>query len=374
MKTRLVPIAKIVIPVAILSWLLHKEWDAIQALVTRPKNMTLLAVSLGCLLVATCLSIFRWFLLVRALDIPFAIRDAFRLGFLGYLFNFVGPGAVGGDLFKAWFLAKDQKERRSEAVATILLDRVVGMFSLFTVATIAILYARGTLPEELGTLLNVIPVLTVCGITGIALLIMPGRFTDWLLDPIERLPLIGNFVARVRAALELYRAKRSWLAAIGLLGLTVHSLVAVSMHFSDRAVHQVTPTFSEHAIICPLANAASAAPVPGGLGTYEFTVDYLFSNVPDRKYVADEELEETSVNGVARIEKGQGMAVAVLYRLMNILIACIGVGYYLLNRKEVSEATASIEAEQNEDTSVASSASGDSSSAEVSSEKQFQKL
>ena len=350
MKSQLFSIAKILVPIAILSWLLNKEWDAIQSLLTRPKDLPLLTLSLGCLLLATCLSIFRWFLLVRALEIPFRLRDAFRLGFLGYLFNFVGPGAVGGDLFKAWFLAKDQKERRSEAVATILLDRMVGMFSLFSVATIAIVFfAGGTELAELGPLLKVIPIFTVCGLAAIVLLIMPGRYTDWLLDPIERLPWVGNIVARVRAALELYRARRGWLLAIGLIGLTVHSLVAFSMHFSDRAVHAVTPTFAEHGIICPLANAASAAPVPGGLGTYELAVDYLYANVPESKYVQESDSipgQHAEAGSSERMEKGQGIAVAVIYRLMNILIACIGVGYYLLNRKEVSEATASIEAEQ----------------------------
>ena len=52
----------------------------------------------------------------RALGIPFTLRNAFRLGFMGYLLNFVGPGAVGGDLFKAYFVASDQKSRRAEAV------------------------------------------------------------------------------------------------------------------------------------------------------------------------------------------------------------------------------------------------------------------
>ncbi len=57
---------------------------------------------------AVSLTFVRWYLLVRALGLHFRLLDAFRLGFLGYLFNFVSVGSVGGDLFKAIFIAREQ--------------------------------------------------------------------------------------------------------------------------------------------------------------------------------------------------------------------------------------------------------------------------
>ena len=96
MKRYLLTALKIGVPIAILAWLLHKESEAIHRLIERPKDVGLLTLGFGCLMLATCLSFLRWFLLVRALEIPFTVRDAFRLGFLGYLFNFVGPGADQG--------------------------------------------------------------------------------------------------------------------------------------------------------------------------------------------------------------------------------------------------------------------------------------
>ena len=64
------------------------------------------------------------------LHLPFRLRDAFRLGFLAFLLNFVSVGAVGGDLFKAFFIARDQPGRRTEAVATVVVDRLVGFYAL----------------------------------------------------------------------------------------------------------------------------------------------------------------------------------------------------------------------------------------------------
>ena len=65
--------------------------------------------------------------------LPFRIRDAFRLSFLSYLLNFVSVGSVGGDLFKAFFIAREQPGRRTEAVATVVVDRIVGLYGLLLV-------------------------------------------------------------------------------------------------------------------------------------------------------------------------------------------------------------------------------------------------
>ena len=70
-----------------------------------PNNGTFCAALATCF-VAVLLTMVRWYFLVRTLNVPLTWRDAFRLGFLGYLFNFISPGSVGGDLFKVVYLAK----------------------------------------------------------------------------------------------------------------------------------------------------------------------------------------------------------------------------------------------------------------------------
>ena len=190
MKKRGLGLLRIVLPVAILAWLFYdvhrQDPDAIPRLLTRPKNTWLLGASLGCLLIATCLSFIRWFMLVRALDIPFTLRAAFRLGFLGYLLNFVGPGAVGGDVFKAYFVARNQRSRRAEAVATILLDRIVGLYSLLVVASVAISLPASFAMPKLAQFLQIVQWLTIGGAVVIVILMLPAKFSHWLVDPLLR--------------------------------------------------------------------------------------------------------------------------------------------------------------------------------------------
>ena len=61
----------------------------------------------------------RWWMLVRALDLPFRLRDAFRLGMVGTFYNTFLPGSIGGDFVKAYSIAKGEPQRKASAVATV---------------------------------------------------------------------------------------------------------------------------------------------------------------------------------------------------------------------------------------------------------------
>src|SRR5690606_34271026 len=83
--------------------------------------------------VAFLLTFTRWYLLVTAQDLPFRWQDSVRLGFLGILFTYVAPGAVGGDIVKAMLIAREQPSRKATAVASVVLDRILGLIALFIV-------------------------------------------------------------------------------------------------------------------------------------------------------------------------------------------------------------------------------------------------
>jgi hypothetical protein len=47
------------------------------------------------------------------------------------------PGAVGGDVIKAAYLCRMQPDRKPQAVASMVLDRILGLLGLFLLAGIA---------------------------------------------------------------------------------------------------------------------------------------------------------------------------------------------------------------------------------------------
>ena len=79
--------------------------------------------------VATLITLLRWYILVRAQDLPVTLNDAMRLGLIGCFYNAFLPGSVGGDIIKAAYLARGQT-RRTVAVATVIMDRVIALWGL----------------------------------------------------------------------------------------------------------------------------------------------------------------------------------------------------------------------------------------------------
>ena len=99
----------------------------------------MLAAAWACCTAAVLLTFVRWWYLVRALDIPCRFSDGIRISFWGYLFNLAPLGIVGGDLVKAVMLGHEQPQHRAKALASVLVDRIIGLYVLFVVATAAIL-------------------------------------------------------------------------------------------------------------------------------------------------------------------------------------------------------------------------------------------
>ena len=96
LRKRVISWLKIGLPLALVAALIgHTWWKHPETLrqIANPQNRVMLAASFGVILLAVLMSFFRWHLLLRALQIPIRLRDTLRLSFLGFLLNFVAPGA-----------------------------------------------------------------------------------------------------------------------------------------------------------------------------------------------------------------------------------------------------------------------------------------
>ena len=144
-KTLLLTLLKIAASVAIIGYFFYKlvgtpgGWDAFVQMLQQPKAWGLLAWGFLLLLMAIMITMLRWWYLVRALGIDFSLPAAMRIGFLGYFFDFAPTGIAGGDLIKAWILAKEEPGNRAKALASVVVDRIIGLYVLFLVAVAGIM-------------------------------------------------------------------------------------------------------------------------------------------------------------------------------------------------------------------------------------------
>jgi uncharacterized protein (TIRG00374 family) len=78
----------------------------------------------------------RFTLMVRAQEIDLSYWEGIKLSYAGNFLNFVAIGSTGGDIFKAYYVAR-HTDRKTEAVTTVFLDRAVGLISLIIIAAVA---------------------------------------------------------------------------------------------------------------------------------------------------------------------------------------------------------------------------------------------
>ena len=104
------------------------------------------------------------------------------------------------------------------------------------------------------------------------------------------------------------------------MSVAVHSLFATGVFLIAAGLFGDVLSLGTHFVVCPLRATTGAVPLP--MGPFEFVLEFLYTNV--------------SQPGVV-IAAGQGLIVALGYRLICVLIAALGIGYYLSSRRELAE-------------------------------------
>lgn len=334
LKSIAVNIIRWTIPPAIVAYLVYdvSRTDGLNELWAGSIHWPLLGLGVALYALATLLTIARWYWLVRALDMPFRWSDAMRLGFLGYLLTFVSLGALGGDLLKAFFVGREQPRRRVEAFATVLIDRVLGLYSLLLLAAGAILFSgvrQNVSSPAVEVLCRMVFLATLAGTVGLVAAFALGRYSagrhiDWL----YRLPLVGDTIRKVIAAVGVYRRDLPTVIHSVGVGLVVQIVASGSLWATAAALVPTAPSLAEHLVIMPLALLTTILPVPGqGLGVLEFAVANLYQHL-------------------AGMPPAQGLLVAFGLRLVMVGTGLISAVVYLLNRRAVAAVLKESRAEQ----------------------------
>lgn len=334
---------KLGVSLGILGYLI---WDAqrdpavFRNLIEQPKQWPVLALAWVACFSAVFLTLIRWFFLVRALELDVTFRGALRIGFLGYLFNLAPAGIVGGDVLKAWLLAVEQPGRRTRAVASVVVDRVIGLYMLFVVATAAILltdFLQITVPD-IRFICNATFVITTVSTVAVGVLLIPALTDNRLVRRLVEMPRVGPVLENLLEAMRLYRSKPAVLLGSAALSVGVHSLFAVGIFLIASGLPGDVLSLPRHFVMAPLSAATGVLPLP--IGPFEFVLEFLYTHVPSD----------------LPIGKGQGLVVALVYRLNMALIAAVGVGYYFTSRREVADVMQRVEMEQEEGTRIPAAA------------------
>lgn len=247
---------------------------------SRPIDASRYALAFVLLICALLLTFTRWFTLARALNLPVTWLDAVKLGFIGNLWNLVIPGAVGGDAIKAVYVCRGHaREQKTHAIASIILDRILGLLGLFLLAATTGLNAWSKTGTDVHRLILIAWVAVISGAIGLTIV-----FTPALYRPLNRLVAGKKKLAKVLAELEAMASDyrdRIWVVfGALLLSMSIHALFVISFYLAGSAIFPSIPGLAEHFVIVPLVLFTTAVPLPfGALGVSEGASSKLFELV-----------------------------------------------------------------------------------------------
>jgi len=239
------------------------------------------------LLLSMVYAVFRWRALLRGAGLRADLRETTRLAWVGLFFNQVLPmGQVGGDVVKAYALAKNHPGRRGRAVVSVLFDRGVGLIVLFTTAAAGVaLGPRGTRVDlARGIALATFAACAVC----LGWMLLPrlrDRFPVSRL--LGRLPFRGMWLAAAEG-FDVYGRNPRAVGRALLWGIGVHAAFLLGLALLGRALGAELNAF---ALLVAIPVALMAGSLPGlpagwGVGDMAFWFFLPAAGVPPNEAVA----------------------------------------------------------------------------------------
>ena len=255
-------------------------------------NPLVMAAAICLFLAGQFVFVLRWQLLLRAQEIRISYFIALKLHFLGLFYNNCLPGAMGGDLLRAWY-ATTHTDKKTEAVLSVFFDRAIGFGGMLVMAAVfywmLIRYDQSFVlevsqktsdGEGLGGLVWVLVAIPViCALFG-GVLAATGRGRSLLARVYNIFKYKGlTVIKKAMLALKLYCTKPLVLVAAILLTVVCQSLAILSYWVVCRDMQIKAPLICYFAFF-PTSWLIGVIPVSiGGAGVMEGGLKVLFSKI-----------------------------------------------------------------------------------------------
>lgn len=261
-------LALLAVGFGLLGWSIVQNAEPIRECLANKPRFGLMAVAFVLYALGMMAAFVRWFGLVRMIGVPIPLADSLRLSFVGSLFNLVIPGAVGGDLVKAGYLAR-MDIPKTRVFSSMVIDRLIGLLGLFILAAAAGISAWSD-SEPPVRRLTIFVIIMIGSLVAILTLIFSG--------------LIGRNSPKMRELQAMSAAYRGHLAGVAgwvLVSVGIHALNTAAFYFMSRAILPgLSIGLGPHFQVVPLVLFSTAAPIPlGAIGFSENVSGYLFRNV-----------------------------------------------------------------------------------------------
>jgi len=278
LKKSLITAGKLAIAAGLL-WLVFRSapWEKF-ASTLREANVLLMLCALGGYVLSLVIIAFRLRMLLQIQGISIRVWETVRLTFLGQFFNAVVPGVVGGDLVKAYYVAK-HTDHKGAAVMTVFVDRLMGFLELVMLAAVmlvsVLVSGRANLAQMQRPALATAVAMTA--VLGMLLFVMsPALRRMFRLQKIyRRLPFAQHIDSAGAAAREFRRRPMILVKAVAIT-LGAHATWIGGIALAGRSLSLDVPWYN-YFLYIPLIYIIGSVPItPGGVGLVELFYKIFF--------------------------------------------------------------------------------------------------
>lgn len=294
-----------------ISQILHKKTMILKVVVT--------------LLAVVVLTTTRWYYLLLWQGITTTFKAVLRINCIGMFFNSFMPGALGGDLVKAFYIAKDSKARKIGAVMTILIDRIIGFQAVMIVAFVALFFNHKIMMSnpQLQALAFAIAFYIVCSFIAAAC-VFSVRVKRLFISIgvrklVYKLPR-KDFLLKIYDAFHVYAHQKTRLLKAIALTILVDILNIYMFYIIGRGMGEDLVSLTSYLTAIPVGILMLSLPVaPAGIGVGQVAFYNLFLWFGART-------------------GSIGATIVTVYQLISISAGMCFVFVYLGNRREVRKA------------------------------------
>jgi len=277
------------------------------------------------LLVIIMLATTRWYYLLIWQGIATSFKAVLRINCIGMFFNSFMPGALGGDLVKAFYIAKDNKDRKIRAVMTILIDRVIGFQAIMIVAFVALLFNHKIMSSnpQLQTIASAIAFYILCSFVAAACVFSVRVKHFFILIGVKKivykLPK-KEFLIKIYDAFHIYANQKMKLLKAMAITILIDMLTIYIFYTIGREMGETLVSLTSYLTAVPVGLLMLSLPIaPAGVGVGQVAFYNLF-------------LWFGAQSGSI------GATIVTVYQLIIMAVGTCFVFVYLSNRKEVKKA------------------------------------
>ena len=292
---------KLAVSLVLVAWILHvifageaelqsKDWDSLSfaeqvrtSWTVGPAGLwkTISGVSLGWLLASFVfmgatifIGVVRWRLVLAVQGLQLPLGRAVGISLVAHFFNSFLLGSTGGDLLKAYYAAAETAHKKAEAVTTVVVDRLLGLFAMLLFVSLMALANWNVVMSQQRFMAVMLVVLGMLFVSGLVVVLSfwggpppPRRKFEVLMAQLPK----GEVLVRCIEACHAFGEKPGFLPRV--LGWSMLLSLACVLQIIAIGLGLGLP-MGEHfrvlLLIVPAIICISALPItPSGIGVRE---------------------------------------------------------------------------------------------------------